>query len=152
MPVTLHLTSLFAAGLPSALFLASALAVGWWWRLRGAVGGCLRMRGLEPPAEGFGGVGGAEALNRFTEDRFPCSSRHGGLQSVVVGVGGRGDEHFLKVVEAVAPVWPARSRCPPHPAAELPQGGDGPIGRRQRGLGRRASSIGSWCGGGGGWD
>ena len=61
----------FAAGLPFALSLAGALVVGWWWGLGGADGPCLRLGGLEPPAEGFGAVGGAEALNRVTEERFP---------------------------------------------------------------------------------
>ena len=35
--------------------------------------------GLEPPAEGFGGVGGVEALNHVPEERCPCALWHGGL-------------------------------------------------------------------------
>ena len=43
-------------------------------------------------------------------------------------VGGGAGEDFLEGVQAVAPLTPARSPGPPHPAAELPQDGGGPPG------------------------
>ena len=53
-----------AAGLPFALSFPGVVVVGWWRGLWGADGSCPGMGGMEPPAEGFGGVGGAEALDR----------------------------------------------------------------------------------------
>ena len=48
--------------------------------------------------------------------------------SVAWGGGGAGEE-FLEGVEEVSPLSPACSSCPPHPAAELPQGWGGPPGQ-----------------------
>ena len=61
------------APLPRAFPLTSAFPaprwLGGWLGLEDADGPCLRM---ESPVEGFGGVEGAEALNRVPEERFPC--------------------------------------------------------------------------------
>ena len=86
------------------------------------------MGGLEPPAEGFGGVGGAEPLKCVSEERFPCSPRHGSLRGGVVGVGGGAGENFLEGVEAMAPLSPACYPSPPHLVAGSLQGGGGPPG------------------------
>ena len=54
----------------------------------GAAGPGLGVGGLEPLAEGFGGVGGAEALGRVPEEGLPCRLRHDGLRGGLVGVSG----------------------------------------------------------------
>ena len=131
-----------AAGLPFALSLSGVLAVGWWRGLWDANGPCLGSAGLEPPAESFGGVGAAEALNRVPEEGFPCSLRHGGLRSGVVGVGGGAGENFLESLEGVAPFTPSRSPGLLHPAAELPQAGADHQGRwRGGGSGGEGSDL-----------
>ena len=87
----------------------------------GADGPGLGVGGLEPLAEGPGGVGGAEALDRIAEEGLPCRLRHNGLR-------GEGMHH-------VHPILPSRSPGPLHPAAELLQSGGRPPGEVGRGLG-----------------
>ena len=101
----------------------------------GVHGSCSGLGGLEPPAEGFRGVGAAEALKRVPEEGFPCRLRHGGLRGGLVGVGGGAGEDFLEGVKHVHPRTPSCSPGPLHPAAELPQGGGRPPGEAGRGQG-----------------
>ena len=124
-----------AAGPPVALSLSGVLVLGWWRGLWGADGPCLGAVGLEPPAEGFGGVGAAGALDRVPEVGFLCPLRDGGLRGGVVGVGGGAGENFLKSVEEVTPLTPSCSPGPLQPSAELLQGGGGPTGKVGRGHG-----------------
>ena len=143
-----------AAGLSFALSLFSVLVVGSWRGLWGADGHSLGVGGLEPPAEGAGGVGGAQALDRFPEEGFSCPLRHGALRGGVVVVGGGAGEDFLKSVEGVTPFTPSRSRGPLQPAAKLPQdagrppgevgGGQAEEGLRARGPG--GAVVGAWGG------
>ena len=117
------------------------MMVGWWRGLWGTDGPCPGLGGLEPPAEGFWGVGAAEALDRVPEEGFSCRLRHGGLMGSLVGVGGGAGEDFLEGVDHVHPLTPSRSPGPLHPAAELPQGGGRPpgeVGGVQGGGGLRA--------------
>ena len=139
-----------AAGLSFALSLQLA---NWWGFLWGADGPCPGMGGLEPPAEGFGGVEAADALDRVPEARFPCLLRHGSLRGGFVRVGGGAGEDFLQRVEGVTPFTPLRFPGPLHPAAEIPQGGGRPPGelREDQGGGRGPRSR-SWSGGDGGWE
>ena len=123
----------FLPTLPRALPLSYPSPVPWWWGGGGAPGRadgqCLGVGGLEPLAEGFGGVEGLEAMNRVPEDPFPCLLRHGSLRSGLVGVLGAAGDDFLECVEAPAPLSPARFPCPPRPAGELSQRGGGPQGK-----------------------
>ena len=93
------------------------------------------MGGLEPLAEGLGGVGGAEALDRIAEEGLPCRLWHAGLWGGLVGVGGGAGAHLLEVMHHVHPIVPSRSPRPLHPAAELPQSGGRPPGEVGGGLG-----------------
>ena len=86
------------------------------------------MGGLEPLAKGFGGVGGAEALDRIAEEGLLCRLRHDGLRGGLVGVGGAAGAHLLEGMQHVHPIVPSRSPGPPHPAAELLQSGGRPPG------------------------
>ena len=86
------------------------------------------MGGLEPLAEGLGGVGGAEALDRIAEEGLPCRLRHDGLRGGLVGVCGGAGAHLLEGMHHVHPFVPSRSSGPLHPAAELLQSGGRPPG------------------------
>ena len=77
------------------------------------------MGGLEPLAEGLGGVGGAEALDRIAEEGRPCRLWHDGLRGGLVGVGGGAGAYLLEGMHHVHPILPSRSPSPLHPAAEL---------------------------------
>ena len=79
----------------------------------------LGVGGLEPLAEGLGGVGGAEALDRVPEEGLPCRLRHDGLRGGLVGVGGGAGADLPEVVHHVHPFSPSHSPGPLHPAAEL---------------------------------
>ena len=59
----------------------------------GAGGPGLGVGGLESLAEGLGGVGGAEALDRIAEEGLPCRLRHDGLRGGLVGWRGCGCAH-----------------------------------------------------------
>ena len=93
------------------------------------------MGGPEPLAEGSGGVGGAEALDRISVEGLPCRLRHDGLQGGLVGVGGGADAHLLEFVHHVHPFSPFRSPGPLHPAAKLLQSGGRPPGEVGGGFG-----------------
>ena len=93
------------------------------------------MGGLEPLAEGLGGVGGAEALNRIAEEGLSCRLRHDGLRGGLVGVGGGAGAHLLEGMHHVHPILPSRSPGPLHPAAELLQSRGRPPGEVGGGLG-----------------
>ena len=95
----------------------------------------LGLGGLEPLAEGLGGVGGAEALHRIREEGLPCRLRHDGLRGGLVGVGGGAGVYLLKGMHHVHPIVPSRSPGPLHPAAELLQSGGRPPGEVGGGLG-----------------
>ena len=130
--------------------------VWWWWGggggLWGADGPYLGVGRLEPPAEGFGGVGVAEALDRVLEEGFPCRLRHDGILGGFVGVGGAAGADLLESVHHVHPFPPSRSPGPIHPAAELPQSGGRPpseVGRGPGG-GLRARGPGAVVAGAGG--
>ena len=86
------------------------------------------MGGLEPLAEGMGGVGGAEALDRIAEEGLPCRLRHDGLRGGLVGVCGGAGAHLLEGMHHVHPFVPSRSSGPLHPAAQLLQSGGRPPG------------------------
>ena len=109
----------------------------WWWR--GGEGApmaqALGVGGLKPLAEGLGGVGGAEALDRIVEEGLPCRLRHDGLGGGLVGVGGGAGADLLEGVHHVHPISPSRSPGPLHPAAELLQSGGRPPGEVGGGLG-----------------
>ena len=100
-----------------------------------AAGPGLGVGGLEPLAEGSGGVGGAEALDRVPEEGLPCRLRHDGLRGGLVGVGRGAGAHLLEGVHHVHPFSPSRSPGPLHPAAELLQSGGRPPGEVGGGLG-----------------
>ena len=141
------------------LLLPFPFPVWWWWGggggggLWGADGPCLGVGGLKPPAEGFGGVGGAEALDQVPEEGFSRRLRHCSLWGGLVGVGrGRGTD-LLEGVHLVQPFSPSRSPGPLHPAAELPQSGGRHPGELGGGLGRgglRARGPGAAVAGAGG--
>ena len=59
-----------AAGPPFAVSLPGVVVVGSGGGLWGADGRSLGLGGLEPPADGLRGVGGAEALDRIPEESF----------------------------------------------------------------------------------
>ena len=108
------------------------------------------MGGLEPLAEGLGGVGGAEALDRIAEEGHPCRLRHDGLRGGLVGVCGGAGAHLLEGMHHVHPFVPSRSSGPLHPAAELLQSGGRPpgkVGGGPGGGGVRARGPGSAGGG-----
>ena len=86
------------------------------------------MGGLEPLAEGLGGVGGAEALDRIAEEGLPCRLRHDGLRGGLVGVGGGAGLHLLEGMHHVHPILASRSPGALHPAAELLQSRGRPPG------------------------
>ena len=113
---------------PFALPFPGVLVVGWRRGEWGADVPALGVGGLEPSAEGFAGVGGAEALDRVPEEGFPCRLWHGGLRGGFVWVGGGAGAELLEGVENVHPFASSRPPGPPHPAAELPQGGGRPPG------------------------
>ena len=94
----------------------------------GAGGPGLGVGGLEPLAEGLGGVGGAEALDRIAEEGLPCRLRHAGLRGGLVGVCGGAGAHLLEGMHHVHPFVPSRSPGPFHAAAELLQSGGRPPG------------------------
>ena len=97
LPATLGLSLLPCCG-PSLCPFPSRCAGGrLGGGLCGADGPCPGLGGLEPPAENFEGVGGAEALDRMPEEGFPCRLRHGGLGSGLVGVGRVRVRIFTKV-------------------------------------------------------
>ena len=93
------------------------------------------MGGLEPSAEGLGGVGGAEALDHITEEGLPCRLWHDGFRGGLVGVGGGAGTHLLEGMHHVHFIVPSRSPGPLHPAAELLQSGGRPPGEVGGGLG-----------------
>ena len=145
--------------LPSPLCPGPSLCPVPFWCLGGWV--VVGLRGRRWPmggaalsaATGGGSWGcrGAEAGNRVPVEHFPCSPRHGGLLGGVIRFGGGAGKDFLEGVEALAPLSPARSPCPLHQAAELPQGRGGPPGEVGGGVWRWALSLGSWSGRGRGW-
>ena len=92
--------------LARALPLPGVVVVGWGG---GADGPGLGVGGLEPLAEGFGGVGGAEALDRVAEEGLPCRLRHDGLRGGYVGVGGGAGAHLLEGVHHMHPFSFSRS-------------------------------------------
>ena len=94
----------------------------------GAGGPGLGVGGLEPLAEGLGGVRGAEALDRIAEEGLPCRLRHAGLRGGLVGVCGGAGAHLLEGMHHVHPFVPSRSSGPFHLAAELLQSGGRPPG------------------------
>ena len=126
---------------PLALPLIVPLPFPVWWPwgggggLWGADGPGLGVGGLEPLAEGWRGVGGAEALDLVLEEGFPCRLRHGGLRGGLVGVDGGAGADLLEGVHHVHPFSHSRSPGPLHPAAELPQGGGTPPGKVDGGPG-----------------
>ena len=119
LPCPLAGVSLSAPWPPPArvLSLPGVVVLGWGG---GANGPGLGVGVLEPLAEGSGGVGGAEALDRVPEEGLPCRLRHDGLRDGLVGVSG---------------VSPSRSPGPLHPAAELLQSRGRPPGEVGGGLG-----------------
>ena len=139
----------------------------------GADGPGLGVGGMEPLAEGLGGVGGAEALDRVAEESLPCHLRHDGLRGGLVGVGRGAGADLPEGVHHLHPFSPSRSPGPRHPAAEFLQGrgrppdevggglggGRGPSSRSWSGGRRtwtcshsgRGGALGSGSGGGGGW-
>ena len=134
----------FRAPLPECPFLSLALPlpvpfpfpVWWWWGGGGGTDGPgLGVGGLKPLAEGWGGVGGAEALDRVAEEGLPGGLRHDGLRGGLVGVGGAAGADLPEGVHHVPPFSPSRSPGPLHPAAELLQGGGRPPGEVGGGLG-----------------
>ena len=107
----------------------------------------LEVGGLEPLAEGFGGVGGAEALDRILEEGLPCRLRHDGLRGGLLGVGGGAGAYLLEGLHHVHPILPSRSPGPLQPAAELLQSGGRPPGEVGGGLGGGwGPCSGSWSG------
>ena len=71
------------------------------------------MGGLEPPADGLGGVGGGwEDLDDVQEKGLPLALGHGALRGVVVGVVGGAGEELAEGVESVLPPLPARPAYP----------------------------------------
>ena len=134
LPCPLAGVSLFAPCPPlaRALSLPGVVVVGWGG---GADGPGPGVGGLEPLAEGSGGVGGAEALDRVPEEGLPCRLRHDGLRGGLVGVGGGAGADLLEGVHHVHPFSPSRSPGPLHPAAELLQSGGRPPGEVGGGLG-----------------
>ena len=83
--------------------------VWWWWGGGGGADGPdLGVGGLEPLAEGLGGVGGADALDRVAEEGLPCRLPHDGLRGGLVGVGGGAGAHLLEGVHHVHPFSPSR--------------------------------------------
>ena len=125
-----------AARLSFANSLSSVLLVGRWRGLLGADGQCPGVGGLEPPAEGLGGVGAAEALVRVPEQGVRCRPRHGGLRGGLLAVDGGAGEDFLEGVDHACPPTPARPAGPIQPAA----GGGG--GLRARGPGAAVAGAG----------
>ena len=119
--------------LPLSLPVDLSFPVWWWWGLGGGLwdtnGRRLGVGGLDRPAGDFGGVGGAEALDRVPEEGFPCRLRHDGLWNVLFGVGGGAGADLLEGVHHVHPFSPSFSPGPPHPAVELPQGWGRPPGK-----------------------
>ena len=95
----------------------------------------LGVGGLEPLAEGLGGVGGAEALDRIAEEGLPCRLRHDGPRGGLVGVCGGAGAHLLEGMHHLHPFVPSRSPGPLHPAAELLLSGGKPPGEMGGGLG-----------------
>ena len=93
------------------------------------------MGGLEPLAEGLGGVGGAEALDRVAEEGLPCRLRMMASGAALLGSAGGAGADLLKGVHHVHPFSPSRSAGPLHPAAELLQSGRRPPGEVGGGLG-----------------
>ena len=101
----------------------------------GASGPGLGVGGLEPLAEGLGGVGRADAPHRIAEEGLPCRLWYAGLRGGLAGVGGGAGAHLLEGMHHVHPFVPSRSPGPLHPAAELLQSGGRPQGEVCRGLG-----------------
>ena len=138
-----------------ALSLPGVVVVVWGGVLRGADGLCLGSSGSEPPAEGFGGVRAAEALDRVPGEGLPCRLWHDGLQGRLVGVCGGAGANLLDNVHHVHPFLHSRSPDPLQPAGELPQGGSRPPGEVGGGLGDGglqargpgAAVTGAWGGG-----
>ena len=71
----------------------------------------------------WGGVGGAEALDRVPDEGLPCRLRHDGLRGGLVGVGGGAGVDLLGDVHHVQPFSPSRCPGPLHRGAELLQTG-----------------------------
>ena len=107
----------------------------------GAGGPGLGVGGLEPLAEGLGGVGGAEALDRIAEEGLPCRLRHDGLRGGFVGVCGGVGAHLLEGMHHGHPFVPSRSSGPLHPPAELLQSGGRPPGEVGGGPGGGEGSV-----------
>ena len=101
----------------------------------GAGGPGLGVGGLETLAEGLGGVGGAEALDRIAEEGLPSRLWHDGLRGGLVGVGWVAGVHLLEGMHHVHPILPSRSPGPLHPVAELLETGRRPPGELGGGLG-----------------
>ena len=107
----------------------------------------LGVGGLEPLAEGLGGVG-AEVLDRVAEEGLPCCLRHDGRWGGLGGVSGGAGADLLEGVHHVHCFSSSCSPGPVHPAAELLQSGGRPPGKVGGGLGGgRGPSSRSWSGG-----
>ena len=122
--------------LARALSLPGVVVVGWGG---GADGPGLGTSGLEPLAEGFRGVGGAEALDRVPEEGLPCRLWHDGLRGGLVEVGWAAAADLLEGVHHLHPFSPSRSPGQLHPAAELLQSRGRPPGEVGGGLGGAGS-------------
>ena len=111
LPATLGLSSPLAAGPPFALSLPGIVVVGWGGGLWGADGPCLGVGGLEPPAEGFGGVGGRSPwiASRRRASHAACSMAASGAASL--GFAGMRVRISSKVCTMCTP-----SRLPASPA------------------------------------
>ena len=115
----------------------------WWW-LGGGGGGdgpSLGVGGLEPLAEGSGGVGGAEALDRVPGEGLPCRLRHDGLRAGLVEVGRGAGADLLKGLHHVHPFSPSRSPSPLHPAASSCKAGADHQGRSAGAWGGEGSEL-----------
>ena len=111
--------------------------VWWWWGGGGGVDGPGRgVGGLEPLAEGSGGVGVAEPLDRVSEEGLPCRLQHDGLRGGLVRVGSVRVRTSSKVCTMCTP------SCLPAPPAHFTQ--------RRWSCKAGADHQASWVGAGGG--
>ena len=94
------------------------------------------MGGPEPPTEGLGGVGGAEALDRVPEEGFPC--RLAASEAALLGLAGVRVRISSKVCTMCT-----NSRLPAPPAYFTQR-----RSFRKAGADHQARSAGAWGGGG----
>ena len=100
-----------AAGPPFAVSLPGVVVVGWGGGLWDADCPCLGVGGLEPPAEGFWGVGGAEALHNVPEEGFHAACGMAAPRAAPFGLAGMRVRFSWKVSTMCTP-----SRLPAPPA------------------------------------